>query len=80
MGLVAPNHAESSRTRNCTHVPCIGRQILNHWITREVQTNGLFDLRKVCPICRDDDTELGSLTEAEAIWNALSLKRGTSIR
>ena len=25
---------ESSQTRNWTHVPCIGRQILNHWTTR----------------------------------------------
>ena len=26
----------SSPTRDQTHVPCIGRQILNHWTTREV--------------------------------------------
>ena len=26
----------SSLTRDQTHVPCIGRQTLNHWITREV--------------------------------------------
>ena len=26
----------SSPTRDRTHVPCIGRQILNHWTTREV--------------------------------------------
>ena len=26
----------SSSTRNWTLVPCIGRQILNHWLTREV--------------------------------------------
>ena len=25
----------SSRTRDRTHIPCIGRQILNHWTTRE---------------------------------------------
>ena len=25
-----------SPTRGGTHVPCIGRQILNHWSTREV--------------------------------------------
>ena len=25
-----------SLTRDGTHVPCIGRQILNHWTTREV--------------------------------------------
>ena len=37
MGLVAPWHVESSWTRDRTHVPCIGRQILNHCATREVQ-------------------------------------------
>ena len=32
----APQHMESSWTRDLTCVPCIGRQILNHWTTREV--------------------------------------------
>ena len=39
MGLVAPRHLRivgSSQTRDRTHVPCIGRRILNHWATREV--------------------------------------------
>ena len=36
MGLVAPRHMGSSRTRARTCVPCIGRQILNHCATREV--------------------------------------------
>ena len=35
MGLVAPQHVGSSWTRGRTHVPCIGRRILNHWATRE---------------------------------------------
>ena len=34
-GLAAPRHVGSSRTRAQTHVPCIGRQILNHCATRE---------------------------------------------
>ena len=34
--LVAPRHVKSSWTRNRTRVPCIGRQILNHWTIREV--------------------------------------------
>ena len=34
-GLVAPRHVGSSQTRAWTHVPCIGRQILNHCATRE---------------------------------------------
>ena len=28
--------AVSSPTRDGTHIPCIGRQILNHWTTKEV--------------------------------------------
>ena len=35
MGLAAPQHVGSSRTRAQTYVPCIGRQILNHCTTRE---------------------------------------------
>ena len=34
-GLAAPRHMGSSRTRDQTRVPCIGRQILNHCTTRE---------------------------------------------
>ena len=30
-------HVGSSQIRARTHVPCIARRILNHWITREVQ-------------------------------------------
>ena len=29
-------HVVFSQTKDQTHVPCIGRQIINHWITREV--------------------------------------------
>ena len=36
-GLVAPQHVGSSRSRTRTHVPCIGRQILNHCATREAR-------------------------------------------
>ena len=35
-GLVALQHVASSQTRDRTHVPCIGRRILNHCTTREV--------------------------------------------
>ena len=43
LSLVAPWHAGSFQTRKIpkhrdqTCVPCIGRQILNHWTTRKVQ-------------------------------------------
>ena len=36
IGLVALQHVESYQTTNGTHDPCTGRQILNHWINREV--------------------------------------------
>ena len=29
-------HVVSSQTEDQTHAPCIGRQIINHWTTREV--------------------------------------------
>ena len=35
-GLVALQYVESSWTRDQTHVPCVGRWILNPWTTREV--------------------------------------------
>ena len=44
MGLVAPRHVGSSRTRDRTRVPCIGRRILNHCATREVPRVGIFIL------------------------------------
>ena len=34
--VVAPRDVESSRMRDGTHVPCVGRWILIHWATREV--------------------------------------------
>ena len=34
-GSAAPQHVGPSWTRARTHVPCIGRQILNHCTTRE---------------------------------------------
>ena len=32
MGLAAARRVESSWTRDQTHVPCLGRWILNHWV------------------------------------------------
>ena len=42
MGLVALWHEGSSRTRDRTRVPCIGRWILNHCATREVPFFSVF--------------------------------------
>ena len=36
-------HAKSFQTRDRTYIPCVGRQILNHWTTREVQFYSTFD-------------------------------------
>ena len=44
-GLVAPRHVGSSRSRDRTHVSCIGRQILNHCATREVPVFLLLPLQ-----------------------------------
>ena len=41
-GLLAPQHVGSSQTRARTHVPCIGRQILNHCATREAPVSISF--------------------------------------
>ena len=47
--LVAPRHVGSSRTRERTRVPCIGRQILNHCTTREVPSvQFLYSSRYSC--------------------------------
>lgn len=35
-GLVVPWNVRSSRNRDRTHVPCLGRWILDQWTTREV--------------------------------------------
>ena len=39
MGLAAPQHVGSSRTRDQTCDPCTGRRILSHWATKEVLIN-----------------------------------------
>ena len=36
MGLIALWHVESSWLSDQTHLPCVGRQNLNHWTMREV--------------------------------------------
>ena len=43
-GSGAPWHMESSWTRAGTCVPCIGRWILLHWTTREVQVYRLINV------------------------------------
>ena len=47
-GLAAPRHVESSQTRDGTRVPCIGRRILSHWITRDILDSLSFIKFKKC--------------------------------
>ena len=46
MGLAAPQHVGSSRTRAQTHVLCIGRRILKHCATREALINAFITKKK----------------------------------
>ena len=41
--FAAPQHVGSSQLRDRTRVPCIDRQILNHWTTREIQVAVFFN-------------------------------------
>ena len=54
VGLVAPWHVGSSRTRARTCVPCIGRRILNHCSTRGVPHSFNYGLQHL--------TEFGLIT------------------
>ena len=42
-GPAAPRHAGSSQTRARTHVPCTGRQTLNHCATREAPSRWILN-------------------------------------
>ena len=42
-GFVAPRHLRSSWTRDGTHILWTGRQVLNHWTTREALETSLLD-------------------------------------
>ena len=58
MGLLVLNHVESSQIKDRTQAPCIGRQILIHWATKEVQGYFilfcfLFSLKKSLDKLRD---------------------------
>ena len=68
-GLAGLQHVESSLSRNRTHVPCVGRQTLNHCATREVQPFKIYQyintLRRFC-VFREGCCAL-SLWAAEAL-------------
>ena len=59
MALVALQHVGSSQTRVQTHVPCIGRQILNHCATREVPSQ-FFERKSTKMFTQNYGTERSS--------------------
>ena len=48
---MAPRHVGSSRTRDRTCVPCVGRRVLNHCTTREVPFSRYLVI--VSPVLKD---------------------------
>ena len=92
MGLVAPRHVSSSRTRNQTHILCIGRQILNHWTTRKVPGHHLLicccmhakSLQSCLTLCDPMDCSPPASSVRGAVqarilgWVAISSSRGSS--
>ena len=49
----------SSLTRDRTSTPCIGRQSLNHWTTREVPSN--FNMKEQHTVMRQLKVNISSL-------------------
>ena len=47
-GLVPLRHVESAHTRDWTCIPCTGRWIPNHWITRDVPVRAFCGLIGIC--------------------------------
>ena len=75
MGLVIPQHVESSQTRDQTHVPCTGRQIINHWTAREVHAvflKGRGDLKLGSPAGLRGEASKASMSvlfrHSEVLW------------
>ena len=51
-GLSCPTSCGIFPDGDGTHVPCIGRQILNHWTTRKVQVQCLLSSQQTFPVGR----------------------------
>ena len=64
---VSPQHVESSWARGQTHVPCIGRWILNHWTTREVHLYHFCNHCKVKKNHMSDHHKLGDCSKIQAV-------------
>ena len=73
---VAPWHVGSSQTRARTHVPCIGRQILNHCATREAPNEESFamvlrgNIREIKKILLPGSYPNYTMTEGRALGDS----------
>ena len=73
-GLVAPQHMESSRTRDETSVPCIDRGSLTHCITRETQFCAVIDEDLQVPRASfTNDSGGGGASNSLVLFNVLCL-------
>ena len=74
-GLVAPRHVKSPWTRYQTRVPGIGRRILIHCITREVQKEFLIKKKnknnKKKLVCGETGTPVENV---QLLWNTVPQK------
>ena len=81
-GISCPRHVGSSETKNGTHVPSIGRQILNHWSTREVHgkiflnivVQNLLQVQYSCPFISMNSAFLDSSNLKSKIHGKNSIK------
>ena len=67
-GLVALRHVGSSRTRDRTCVPCIGRRILNHCATREALDFADSSVNFGFHTKREMELKQGFEQRSEMIW------------
>ena len=63
----------SSQTRDQTHVPCIGRQILKHWASSEVLYCFMMvdDRHEVCTFQSNLLSKICQFTSLLALWNTI---------
>ena len=71
-GLSCPSLMGSSWTRDWTHVLCVGRQILNHWTTREIWALCVLTSCLVMPMKLED--HWFRWTHQSEIWHQIIQK------
>ena len=63
----------SSLTRDQTHVPCIGRYILDHWLSREVSTQFSQLLISLCYLIGFPSLAISQSSSLSTLWFTLNL-------